>query len=106
MKKYEGAADIQEERQAELDRWTLNYETWACVPNADAPSFAIMEALYSYKFSMPANEAPTVNAFMKVVDKLNHHVKVFGSAFFAAISHETDTAKHLDDKVSLQLHPG
>lgn len=91
---------MQEERQGELDGWTLNDETWTCVPNTDAPSFAIIQAVYAYKVNKPANEAATVNAFMKVLNTLNHHVKAFDSAFYAKASHETDTSKHLQENVS------
>lgn len=90
---------IKAERKAELDGWSLNEDTWSCVPRTDAPSFATLEAVYAYKFNKPANEAPTVNAYMGVLNTLNHHIKAFGSTFLYAVPSET--SKFLDEKVSL-----
>jgi hypothetical protein len=79
----------------------MNDETWACVPNPDAPAFAVMQTLYSFQHDKVANELPTVNAFMKVLNGLNHHVRALPSRFFSHLTYTTDLAQHgVDDNVS------
>ncbi|BEI82409.1 hypothetical protein CcaverHIS002_0302770 [Cutaneotrichosporon cavernicola] len=97
---------LSEERQAELMGWIMSDETWGCVPNSDAPPFAFVETVYSFKYDHVVNEQPTVNSFMKVLNTLNHHVKALPSRFFSGLTYTTDLSQHgIDEKIARIVIP-
>ncbi|GMK58226.1 hypothetical protein CspeluHIS016_0502580 [Cutaneotrichosporon spelunceum] len=85
---------LSEEREAEFVGWTANEETWACVPNPNAPPFAFVETMYNFKYDNVANEEPAVNSYMKVLNTLSHHIKAFPSPFFSGLTYTSKLTPH------------
>ncbi|CAK9783506.1 hypothetical protein CC85DRAFT_141875 [Cutaneotrichosporon oleaginosum] len=85
---------LSEEREAELRGWTMNDETWSCVPYSDAPAITIVNSLHSFQSNEVCNEVLPVNAFMKVLNTLNHHVMALPSRFFSHLTYTTDLSHH------------